>query len=566
MRAMPASSVPRGRRLVGIAVPFAGPAVDGGTAHGWCLPRCAVAMAYDRIYLQVAQAGRGHLVPWAAQGARFRRGDAIPVALHAGFNTLPIALTVPAGGTVSYEPQAAAALVLGGFSASTAHNFSLPCGGAPGAVASATPTSADYGLGAAGMALGTVPAPVARVAGPKRYVIGVWNARAQELATWAARGVNTAIGLEDDFTHAGDAEAWHRAWRASGLDLVHRPGRWRTPGWQSADTRAQALAEAANPRVIAWNLIDEPDVFGHPAQPGYRGAFDPDLTRSMLDREVDDLRKAGPAKPIFCNLSGYDLSLGLLPWKTRFLDDPHIDWWGFDQYPNVGAPAGFLMFEQTGAERFVSTCIGLTVAQIVQTDFNYGGCATPAASRGKPVLFAVATGRVQGARGLAEDPARWRAIVLSGVINGACGHYYFPQYLDGPDGYVSDDTGAPILAAMAHVHAVIGVLHRHGALIDPVHGGRRAFRRRPCAFAPMTAHNQTATFIAPRDDQLPGPFEGCEIDLPHGDTLRLVLNLTGTVQVLHDPHWGYAGLRFAPWQAQAFLARSPHDDLLAGLV
>ncbi len=553
------------RRQVGITIPLHGPPVDGGTTHGWCLPRRAVAMAYDRFYLQVAQAGHGQLVPWMVEGQHLRRGQPVGVQLRTGFNTLPVRLTVPAGGTVSYEAVAGAAMMLGGFAASTAHNFELPCGGVPGRLASAVPTSADYGLGASGFAMGAVPQPVLRVGGPRRYVIGVWNARARELATWAARGVNTAIGLEDDFTHAGAGAAWGQAWRNTRLDLIHRTGRWRTPGWHADDTRAQAQAEAADPRVIAWNLIDEPDLFGHPDQPGYRGAFDPAVTRSLLDREVATLRKVAPAKPVFCNLSGYDLSLGLLPWKTRFLDDPHIDWWGFDQYPNVGAPAGFLMCEQTGAERFVSTCIGLTVAQIVQSDFNYGGFATPAASRGKPVLFAVATGRVQGAQGRAEDPARFCAIVLSGLINGACGHYYFPQYLGGPDGYVSDDTHAPILAAMARVHRAIAVLDRHGALIDPARGGRRALRRRPCAYAPMTAHDQAAAFITPRDDQLPGPFEGCEIDLPTGDTLRLVLNLMATRQVLHDPHWGHAALEFGPWQARAVLASAPHADLFAGL-
>jgi hypothetical protein len=80
----------------------------------------------------------------------------------------------------------------------------------------------------------------------------------------------------------------------------------------------------------------------------------------------------------------------------------------------------------------------------------------------------------------------------------------------------------------------------------------------------MTDASQSATFITPRDEQLPGPFEGCEIYLASGDVLRLVLNLQATAQSLTDARWGYAGLSFGAYEVKAFLASAPPPICLQG--
>jgi hypothetical protein len=220
---------------------------------------------------------------------------------------------------------------------------------------------------------------------------------------------------------------------------------------------------------------------------------------------------------------------------------------------------------QTTHEKFVSTCIGMALRQLIQQDINFGGGDAPTLAAGKPAFFFLATGRTQGPPAAYEDVHRWRCIAWSGIINGATGHCYFPQYTNAPGGYISDDSSPLLLAEMGKLHSAITILNNASALVDAVKGGRIPYRLRPCPYAPMTDANQSATFITPRDEQLPGPFEGCEIYLASGDVLRLVLNLQATAQSLTDARWGYAGLSFGAYEVKAFLASAPTTNLFAGV-
>jgi hypothetical protein len=570
---------PDAKRYVGITTALKGSPSDAGSSNGWHLPIQPRAMIYDTVYLYMTASGTGQLIVWTAANDAFYRAQviALPV-LVAGFQAIVTKIYVPAGGTVSYEPLTGGNLMLSGFNAAVDSNGYFPVGGEIGSLATNTEASHDYGFGASGYAIEEAPAQLRTAAEargnqrsfppPKQYIIGTWTPKASELPTWAARGVNTVIAQEIDRADGGSGAAWMTAWGSTSLNLIRRPGRANDVSWTALNTMSEAAADAVNPRVLAWATVDEPDYTGHPAQPNYKGAFDPTLTGVYLSQEADGLRAVGSQMPVFCNLTGYPLSIGQQDRARNFLDVPALSWFGSDQYVNTpgGAPQGFIMAYVDGdAQRFCSTPIGMAAVNVIQQDFDFGGPGPLAGSAGKPYLFAVPTGRtVTGGSPMPVD--QWRCLVWSGIINGACGHYYFPQFVPASgdtNPYVNDDTGAPILAEMATLHSRIAILNAQSALIDAVNGGRIPYRRRPCAFAQMDASNQNAAFITPRDEQLPGPFEGCEIYLANGDVLRLVLNLKASAQSLTDARWGYTALSFAAYEVKAFLASAPATNLFA---
>ena len=553
---------------------------SGNTAGGdaaYCVSAQLQAMLYDTFYVQLTAAGTGNLALWISAGARYRLAQRVPVVVPAGPQALAVRMLVPAGALVSYERLTGGYCAAQGFSAPQKHNRTLPSGAALGDTAAATPTSLNYAVGASGFAVEEAPAQAravrerqanaTRFPAPKQYIVGTFLPRAGELATWQGRGINTIFTGEADFAQTGEGNLFETTWKALNLNIVRRVGRAAQPGWTALDDMAQAQADALDPRVLAWLLPDEPDNLGHPDQPGYQGAFDPAVTRFYMDREIATLRTVSQTKPIFMNLRGYNVSIAQAQYPGWYLDDPGVNWWGTDQYPNTsgGQPNGFLMFRSDLSERYVSTAIGMAADMAIQQDYDFGDRNRPAGSIGKPYLFHLATGRVINGD-VAEQAGRWRALAWSGIIHGACGHIYFPQRVAdgaGNGGYISDDSTTELLAEMAVLHAKLAILNGQSALIDPVYGGRVSYRVRRCAYAPVDAGNQAAAFAPPRDDQLPGPFEGCEVYLANGDTLRLVLNLKSSAQALADASWGYAGLAFGAYEVKAFLASAPAVNLFA---
>lgn len=567
-------------RWVGITAPM----ISDGSANGFdgcfCLPVQSVPMQYDEIRVQLDAAGTGNLLILSDVGGAMRMRRSIAVDLANGLNRLERTIYVPAGGSIAYQRLTGGYVVSRGFT--NAHGLSIPVGGI-GEVVAVTKRSSLYALGAIGRRVAVAPiiqrqqaaidANAIAYPAPKRYIIGTFLPRAGELATWSARGVNTIFTGEADYADSspGGGERWEAAWRATNLDLVRRVGRYSDPAWTALDTMAQAMADALDPRVIAWAMWDEVDNNGHPDQPGFvdgtpgGGGFDPAATRAYVEREIANLRSISATKPIFANLRGYNLSIAQRQYPDWYLDIAGVTWWGSDQYPNTsgGEQNGFLMYRQDGTERYVSTAIGMAADQTIQQDYNFGDRDRPAGSIGKPYFHHLATGRTI-AGDVAEQPDRWRCLAWSGVIHGACGHIYFPQMVEGGQ-YISDDSTAAILAESARLHAAIGRLEAIHALVDPVRGGRIPYLIRRCAYASVDKANQNATPTVPRDDQLPFPFEGAEITLSDGDTLRLVLNLKGTAQAFTDERWGYAALGFGPYEVKAFRASAPNTNIFVGI-
>lgn len=568
-----------GERRVGVTTAMVGDPNASGSASSFGLRLLDWPMLYDRFYVQLDAPGTGELVVLSpTRTGRMVVARKIAVTgLTATMNAIAQSLYVAAGGTVVYHRLTGGYLVANGFT--NPHAVVVNGDLTLGAEVTVTANSLLYAFGARGRRVEVAPVTVrqqqridanaVQYPAPKRYIIGTFLPRAAEMAVWQARGVNTVFTGEADYADSspGGGDRWEAAWRATTLDLVRRVGRYTDPTWTALDTLAQAQADALNPRILGWAMWDEVDNNGHPDQPGFvdgkgGGGFDPSLTRGYVEREIANLRSVSATKPIFANLRGYNLSIAQTQYPGWYLDIAGVNWWGSDQYPNTsgGQPNGFLMFRTDLSERYVSTAIGMAADQVIQQDYDFGAQGRPAGSIGKPYLFHLATGRtITGQQ--AEQPARWRCLAMSGIIHGAVGHIYFPQMVENGQ-YISDDTGPEILAEMAALHGVIAKLNAIGALVDPVAGGRVPYLIRRCAYAPVDASNQNWAFTVPRDDQLPGPFEGCEIYLPDGDVLRLVLNLKATAQALTDDRWGYAGLGFAAYEAKAFRASAPTINIL----
>jgi hypothetical protein len=227
--------------------------------------------------------------------------------------------------------------------------------------------------------------------------------------------------------HLRGGDAWLTAWGASSLNLIYRTGRWSDVSFTALQQLQQVQADGVNARVIAFNCPDEIDLFGHPAQPGYGGSFDRSQTAGYMDQEIAEHRMVAPTKPFFANISGYNTSLGLPIYASYYLNDPNINWWATDQYPNVGTPAGFLMPFQairSNSSRPASACRSRRSSSRISLRGRRPACRID--RQACPLLPGH---RADGWNpGAYEDVNRWRCIAWSGIINGAIGHCYFPQY------------------------------------------------------------------------------------------------------------------------------------------
>jgi hypothetical protein len=579
---------PDARRYVGITRPLVGAPADAGDQNAWALPVQPRAMLYDRFSIELSAAGTGALVLCRADARAFRPLQAFPVEVRAGSQWIEVSVQVPAGATVKYVRLTGGSMLASGFNASAEVNFALPNSAELGNVETATATSLDYGFGASGFAIEEAPAQL-RIAAearnnrpevslPKRFLIGVFGPdTAAMVQTWKDRGVNAIVqGAPVDLFRTGSGEEVKAAILASGLDFIVRPGRW-TQDFSNAQLLAELASYAVNPRCIGFGLPDEPDLNGHPLQPGSRnphptlgqdGAFDPDLTRFYYEREIAYYRSIAPSKAIFCNIQGIFQQLAISVWPERYFL-ASVDIWGTDDYPNIPNPnTGFLVRPEFGPQRFSTTRIGLAARQTVQQDeFNFRGRAEPTNTVGKPYIFHLATGRTDknaaGTIGSYPDPTQWMATAFSGIINGATGLVYFPQYAGGP--YIPDDSSPAILAAVTALHKRIAKLEELGALVDPLTGLRTPYRLLPCAWAPYDVNNQVPAFITARGEQLPGPFEGSAHYLANGDTLYLLNNTRPGAAALTDASRGINGLNFTGYGQRAVLASAPTVDIFEGL-
>lgn len=372
--------------------------------------------------------------------------------------------------------------------------------------------------------------------GPKLFLKGVWVQNPDTFAWWKSKGINTLITADAGFGGGGwTAEQYNRF--AEELDMLQI----RAPG-------ETGPSDAVNDRILAWNLPDEPDGQGN-------------KTPAQLQALINQWRTWSRNKPINLNLTSGNLAYQNLnapntgvPYTDYFaLKD--VAWHGGDIYPDQqtgGGVSNFLFSSyQMGANQpYTSTVVGAAAANVYKGPYR----GAPHGAVGKAHFQYLSTGRVEGAN-QASRPGRFRALAWSAIINGVSGLNMFPQYVSHP--YVQNDSNPAVIAEMEAIFAHIAILEATAGnvLMDTVQGGRRPFTVRHCAPAQGNP-NQSETslqFSAPTGNQLPGPFEGCEIMVGR-ETYRLVLNLLNSPQSLTDVAWGLTNESFGPYEAKCFRA------------
>jgi hypothetical protein len=436
------------------------------------------------------------------------------------------------------------------------------------------PTRRDV-LGAlAGAPLATLPLP-AIAAGrtglqrkaPEVFLKGVWLQPISTMATWAERGVNTLVhGCADAADEKESAEEWDAAAAAHGFRLIRRPGRQRVPV-SAEKMRALLQADDANPMVIAWNLPDEPNLFH--GTPPYKP-----MTKAQLASLVTIYRAASGTKPIHVNLSGYNNMFG---GGWDFYDIADIDWYSTDIYPSYPPSKGGLPFlyakyigNRAPHYTYISTFGGVLLQNHIQQAHAAGETfdrVVYTGARGKPAFSFVSTSNFRP-ESPAPTPAQFRAECWSRVINGAAGIFYFPQRIKPT--FAFDNTPPDLVREMAVFHHNIDLLADEGMLMNKRVGGRKPYRLRQCPVTTNPALNHLNNALdpaalgawkPPSGDQLPGPFEGIEVDAG-AEQYRLVLNLAGVASALTDTRWGLNARPFGPYEVQCFKASAPTRNIL----
>ena len=402
------------------------------------------------------------------------------------------------------------------------------------------------------------PAVTATRRGPTAFLLGVWATPADQMETWARRGMNVMVTDTDDWVggHDGAGLEWRDACTDNGLKMILRSEHRYAPG---SDLRR----DIRDPNVLAHMTRDEPDLIG--------------ITPAALNAECAALRAAGSDKPIFVNYLGTTSSIGY-PFASDgvtptddYVNLSGVDWLSSDTYPFTGLNDSYIFGPAAGTANrdAFSTLSGTSARNLSQGPFHQKALLHP----GRAVFQYMATGRVNdispGKPRPRLTPAQFSIQFWSSVVNGVSGILFFSRYGNDERAAVFDDTDAVIEGAIADAVAKLAILQNQGGvnvLMDAVNGGRRAFTPRRC----VDTHNAPSfnypadmpNFKTPTGAQMPGWFEGCEIDAA-GDTYRLVVNLSERPQALSYTTWGMTGVSFAAGQVKCFKASEPGVDIFA---
>ena len=139
-----------------------------------------------------------------------------------------------------------------------------------------------------------------------------------------------------------------------------------------------------------------------------------------------------------------------------------------------------------------------------------------------------------------------------------------PVVLTSPVGTSGDDSSPALLTELATLIANVRIMADAGILIDPGHGGRRAFAVWHSADVPGDANAVHAALPEGPGDatHLPRGFEGATFE-KGGRTWFLALNLCDCDRLLNHKQgpWNVAGMRFARYEARLFTSDDPRDRL-----
>lgn len=259
------------------------------------------------------------------------------------------------------------------------------------------------------------------------FTIGVYRQPVQTLATWKARGVNTAV-----FFYPNNPD-WMTQYIQTAVSLGI---------WQIRDPQANISADVNAPYLLAYSHDDEPDINGIPT--------------SQLAAEYATWKAANPNVPILVNVSGADtLNTGApasrdakyrgifatADWVTS--DTYPISAWGHPQWTdkasvlvNNGTDPYFSSVpfnDGTAVDKIRQLSGGKKQFTYIETSFQNNTAATSVGSR-------------------APTADEFRGESWDAIIHGSKGLIYFPQQFN-PD--VTDATPPAVVAEMTKNDALI---------------------------------------------------------------------------------------------------------------
>ena len=395
--------------------------------------------------------------------------------------------------------------------------------------------------------------------GPKFFVMGNWGQVPSSMATWAARGINTAVTDTDDWA-GGDGLGWRAACKSAGLNMIVKG----THAYDAGATNTYA-ADERDPLIIAHMTYDEPDLYIALKQ-----------SPAQIDAYVADARAKGAAKPFFVNfrnhvpgLEYYVASDGKTP-MIDFVNMVNVDWQCSDNYGFQDGLAYYFadLQSQYGFHGVFTTMSGKATKTLYAGPFH----GKPLAHPGRAAFQFLSTGRINdvspGVPRHRQTEAQYRLQFWSCVINGACGILHFSHYFPTGGAAVPDDTDAGMARAIKDAVAKLAILQNQGGvnvLMDTENGGRRAFTLRTCTEVSggggFNYPTNQPNFSSPTGEQMPAWFEGCEI-AAGGETYRLVLNMHDTLgKRLTYAAWRMTDVAFAAGQVRCFKASAPAVDI-----
>lgn len=357
---------------------------------------------------------------------------------------------------------------------------------------------------AAGRAAAPSVSGMATPAGPTFFVLGVWTQSADMMGVWKDRGVNTLVEVPEGH----EARAWIRAADDWGLYQIRRPS-------------PDLAADLKDRRLLAWATTDEPSDKSRGVLTYGQVREDP----AAVEREAAPWRAAARAAGRYVPIWTNHVGPHIYPDWARdnalmhdYMEGPESDWLAGDAYPIEGGES-FVIASNDG---YASTTQGI----ILDRQRAWSG--------GKPAMAFIGTSAF-AAGGPQPTAAQFNAMAWSSVIHGAVGVVYFPVQFT--PSWSFDATPPEMARAIASFDRRIAALD--GVLMDRARGGR----------TPFTLHRSAAPGAAPREGQLPYPFEAAEIPTAQGP-YRIILNLAAVDQVLDRPDWGLNKAVFRPYEAR----------------
>lgn len=399
--------------------------------------------------------------------------------------------------------------------------------------------------------------------GPKFFIIGNWGQLPSSMATWKARGVNTAFTGTDDWA-GNDGPGWRAACTTANLKMILRADHAYDAG--ASNTFA---ADNSVPLIITHSTKDEPDLYVTTAG----------NSPTELDAYVTTARGLGSTKPFIVNFREHvpawehQYAFDNATLNSAYINLNNINWMSSDTYAFTGIDPPYMMgglWTAAGGTGPFTTVVGKAARTLRSGPFRTVAIAHP----GRAVFQFLATGRINdvspGVPRARQNATQYGLQFWSAVINGVSGIFNFSHYFPTTGSVVLDDTDATMANAIADAAAKIAILENQGGvnvLMDTTLGGRRAFTLRT---GPVENSGTAAgwnyptdqpSFAAPIGNQLPAWFEGCEWTVG-AKTYRLVINLHDTLSKnLTDTAWGMSAVAFTPGQVMFFDTAAPAVNL-----